>query len=97
MKQLSLSKINEVLLKVTNEYTAQQYYKKVAEEKDSNYGQEVYQGGETYKRVIYDIGEKDIFVKVTYAYDSYGNNEYLSQIQFVSPVIKSVTDYEPIN
>jgi len=35
----------------------------------------------------------DIFIKLTIRIDSYGENEFIEGIQFVKPVIKSVTDY----
>ena len=38
----------------------------------------------------------DIFVKLTIEVDSYGENEYIKGIQFVKPIIKTITDFESI-
>ncbi len=38
----------------------------------------------------------DVFVKIRIKTDSYGENESIVGIQFVKPVVKSVTDYEKV-
>lgn len=44
---------------------------------------------------IYDVGD-GLFLKETIKVDSYGENEEITELQFVQPVTKTVTDYETI-
>jgi hypothetical protein len=37
--------------------------------------------------------DEDVCIKLTLKVDSYGENEFITGIQFVKPVVKSVTDY----
>lgn len=37
-----------------------------------------------------------LFVKLTINTDSYGDNEFVAGVEFVQPIQKTVTNYEPI-
>jgi hypothetical protein len=45
---------------------------------------------------IYSLGEDDLHLKLILRTDSYGDNEFVSSIQIVKPIVKQVTDFEPI-
>lgn len=45
---------------------------------------------------IYPTDEKDIFIRLTINSDSYGCNEFVNGVEFVSPVQKQVTNYESV-
>jgi len=45
---------------------------------------------------VYPSEIEDVFIKLTVTTDSYGDNEKITSIQFVSPVTKNITNYEPI-
>ncbi len=46
---------------------------------------------------IYDLKMDNLYLKVVTSSDSYGNENGVTSIQFVKPITKQVTDYEPIN
>lgn len=46
---------------------------------------------------IYSIkGEEDIFLKIKYMNDSYGENDMIRGLQFVKPIEKIITSFEPL-
>lgn len=45
---------------------------------------------------IYSLGKDDLHLKLTLRTDSYGDNESVFSIQIVKPIIKQVTDFEPV-
>lgn len=48
--------------------------------------------GESYE--IYKVA--DIYVKIKISTDSYGDNERITGLEFVKPIVKQVTDFESI-
>ena len=43
---------------------------------------------------VYHIEELDIYINVTTVEDSYGENDYVSGIKFVKPVVKNIETFE---
>ena len=79
---LSIKEVNEILTKVIS-YGGT--LKEVASESNGDI-----------TTIVYDINKDGIFVKVVTECDSYENNESITSIQFVKPMVKTVTDYESI-
>lgn len=46
---------------------------------------------------IYNLGVDNLHLKLVMRTDSYGDGEFVHSVQIVTPVIKQVTDFEPIN
>lgn len=92
---MEIKQINEILKNVFN-YPSSKGYTKVLDEKPSTYHEEKYQGTEDTRIEIWDLHQDNLLVKLDYTTDSYGDNERLTNIQFVKPITKSVTDYESI-
>lgn len=81
---IEVKKLNEILSKVGNFGSK---YKKVASESDGEYRPST--------TTIYDVGD-GLFLKETIRVDSYGNEPELTELQFVQPVSRTITDYETI-
>jgi hypothetical protein len=81
---IEIKKINQVLSNIGN---FSNKYKSVAYENDGEYRPSTTN--------IYDVGD-GLFLKETIRVDSYGNEPELTELQFVQPVTKTVTDYETI-
>lgn len=62
--------------------------------KDLNGREEQGESSEIYE--IYPTDEKDIFIRLTINSDSYGDNEFVNGIEFVSPIQRQVTNYESV-
>lgn len=82
---IEIKKINEVLSNIGN---FSNKYKSVAYNNDGEYRPSTTN--------IYDVGN-GLFLKETIRVDSYGNEPELTELQFVQPVVKTVTDYQIIN
>ena len=91
--EIKLSKINEILSDLGRLSVK---YKKISSDQSSNYHEEKNMGDYGIKVEIFDIGEPNVFLKVAYHSDSYGGNELVASVQFVTAVEKVVTGYEPI-
>lgn len=81
---IEIKKVNEVLSKIGN-FSSK--YKSVAKESDGDYRPSTTN--------IYDVGD-GLFLKETIKVDSYGNEPELTELQFVQPVTKTITDYQTI-
>jgi hypothetical protein len=81
--KIEIEKINEVLSNIGNFYK----YKSVATENDGKYRPST--------TTIYDVGD-GLYLKETIKVDSYGNEPELTELQFVQPITKTVTDYQPV-
>jgi hypothetical protein len=60
---------------------------------------ELYEEGynETFEFYQHPEMPKNIFMKITIRTDSYGDNDFIHEIQFVEGKEKTITVYEPIN
>lgn len=89
--------INEALENIYKLRYNHPKFKKVSENTIDNLKGEVRQGENNEIIEIYSLGEKDLYLKLTLRTDSYGDNESVHSIQIVKPIVKQVTDFEPIN
>lgn len=87
---MQLSTINELLKDFSNFGIA------ISTDQSDNYHEEKEQDTEGIKVEIFPTPEKDVFLKVTTASDSYGDNEHVKSIQFVAATEKIITIFEPI-
>lgn len=97
--QIEIKKVNQILndLSKVYNYSFRFYlpktYTVVAEERGENWEEEA-QGTEG--EYHYVLQYESYFIKVTCYSDSYGNIDNKKLIQFVTPVVKTVTDYSAI-
>ena len=97
---MELQEINKILSFIpvmVNDY-GQNPYKKVLDKRDGNLQDSDYgsQGESDTITRVYDLSKNDLFLKIELSTDSYGNNESVSKIEFVKPVVKQVTDFETV-
>lgn len=88
--------INEALSNISSLRYNHKKFKKVSDSKVDNL-----RGGESQRDYdelieIYSLGEDDLHLKLVLRTDSYGDNEFVHSIQIVKPIVKQVTDFEPI-
>ena len=81
---MDYTKLNELL---GNLYTLRRQPKIESERPDIDEGTKGYE--------IFHV-EEDIYVKLTIAVDSYGDNEEVTGIEFVSPKTVQVTNFEKL-
>ncbi len=81
---IEITKINEVLLNIRN---FSNKYKIVVTESDGEYC--------PVTTTIYDVGS-GLFLKERIRVDSYGDNPEITELQFVEPITKTITDYQVI-
>lgn len=84
---VTYSKVNSILDNI-------QQYKVITDNKSIDYYKEKNQGEEGERVQILDIGIEDVYLKVVYKSDSYGSNETLDSIRFVTSTSKTVKVYE---
>jgi len=89
---MNYKKLNEIF-KNLNNITL----KKVSSNQSKNFYEQKDQGEEGEQIDIYNLGFDDMFLKVITASDSYGTELGVTSLQFVKPIIKQVTDFEPVN
>ena len=87
--EMKLSKVNEFL-------TTWRQYNIVSEETPKDYYQEKSQGDEGERIEVRDLKYEGLFLKVTFTSDSYGDGDQPTSFEFVKPVQKNITDYEPV-
>jgi hypothetical protein len=63
----------------------------------ADYYEEKNQGDEGLKVEIFAVdADPEIFLKIVKATDSYGDNEHITSIQFVTKLTKTIDTYEPV-
>lgn len=93
---MELSKINEILSDLY-QYTLQKKFTLVESNEPRNYWSEKNQGENSIKTEIYEVDKKTkTFLKISRTTDSYGSNESVVSISFVTPKEVKVTAFEPI-
>lgn len=89
---MELTKVNKLLINLnlnTNkdlEFVERQELEKP--EGQGSYGE--------YYLVYKIISEKDMYIKITYVTDSYGENDIVSSIQFVKPKKVTITEFQTL-
>jgi len=89
--------VNEALQNISKLRYNHPKFKKVSAKTIDNLREEEKQGESNEIIEIYSLGEEDLHLKLILNTDSYGDNEAISSIQIVKPIIKQVTDFEPVN
>lgn len=93
---MELKQINEVLQDLS-QYTLQKKFKLVESNEPRNYWSEKNQGDTSTRTEIYEVDKKTkTFLKVSRQTDSYGDNESIVGISFVTPKEVKVTAFEAI-
>lgn len=93
---MELKQINEVLQDLS-QHTLQKKFKLVEENQPRNYWSEKNQGDTSTRTEIYEVDkDKKVFLKVVRQTDSYGDNESVVGISFVTPKEVKVTAFEAI-
>lgn len=93
---MELKQINEVLSDLS-QYTLQKKFKLVESNEPRNYWSEKNQGDTSTKTEIYEVDkDKKVFLKISRQTDSYGDNESVVGISFVTPKEVKVTAFEAI-
>lgn len=88
--------INEALSDISSLRYNHKKFRKVSDSKIDNLHGGDSQGEYDELIEIYSLGEDDLHLKLILRTDSYGDNEFVSSIQIVKPIVKQVTDFEPI-
>lgn len=94
---MSLQLINEALSNIENLRYGNKKFPKVSSSKVENVDE--YNGSQgEYNEIIeiYALGEDNLHIRLELRTDSYGNDEAVHSISIVKPVVKQVTDFEPI-
>ena len=93
---MELKQINEILSDLS-ENSLRKKFTLVESSKPRNYWSEKNQGDTSTKSEIYEVDKKNkVFLKVQRATDSYGDNESLVGVSFVTPKEVKVTAFEAI-
>lgn len=93
---MSLEKINEALSDIDCLRYGHKKFKKVSSNIIDNLRGDERQGEYNEIIEVYSLGINDLHIKLTLRTDSYGSDETVYSVQIVKPVIKQVTDFEPI-
>ncbi len=88
--------INEALENISNLRYNHKKFKKVSGNRIDNLKGEERQGEYNELIEIYSLGQDDLHLKLVFRTDSYGDNDFIQSMQIVKPIIKQVTDFEPI-
>jgi len=88
--------INEALENIPNLRYNHKKFIKVSDSKIDNLHGRESQGDYDELIEIYALGADDLHIKLTLRTDSYGDNEFVHSIQIVKPIVKQVTDFEPV-
>lgn len=94
---MSLEKINEALSDIESLRHGNKKFPRVSSSKTNNVDE--YNGSQgEYDEIVevYSLGVDDLHVKLELRTDSYGYNEFVNSVQIVKPIIKQVTDFEPV-
>ena len=93
---MELKQINEVLQDLS-QHTLQKKFKLVEENQPRNYWSEKNQGDTSTRTEIYEVDkDKKVFLKISRQTDSYGTNQSIVGISFVTPKEVKVTAFEAI-
>src|SRR5208283_1660296 len=93
-KPMNYRQLNEALKNLNSLRNSGKRVERVIEKE---IGEESSQGDEGISYEVYKSPVEGIFIKLKITTDSYGNNDHVAGIEFVTPKEKTVTSYEPIN
>lgn len=94
MDSQELKKLNKYLSDFNQiRYNGKRINEEIVKSIDAEYPR---QGDTGLSYETYEL-EPGLYIRFTITTDSYGNESSLSGVQFVQPVTKTITSYEPIN
>ncbi len=93
---MSYKLINEALSDIEGLRYNHKTFKKVSNELIDNLRGDDRQGEYNEVIEIYSLGADDLHIKLTLRTNSYGYDEAVHSIQIVKPIVKQVTDFEPV-
>lgn len=94
---MSYKLINEALSDISSLRYGIGKFPKVSSNKSGNVDE--YDGSQgDYNEIveIYSLGIDNLHIRLELRTDSYGSNEFIHAVSIVSPIIKQVTDFEPV-
>lgn len=91
---MTIQRVNELLALFLEDKGAATNVELISTDESADYYEEKNQEDEGLKVEIWDINDPEVFVKVRKATDSYGDNERVTEIKFVTKSTKNVTVYE---
>lgn len=94
---MSYNLINEALSDIDSLRSGHKKFKKVSNNLIDNLRGREEQGEYNEIIEVYSLGVDDLHIKLTLHTNSYGYDEAVHSIQIVKPVVKQVTDFEPVN
>jgi hypothetical protein len=94
---MSYKLINEALSSIDNLRYGNKKFPKVSTNTVDNLRGVESQGDYNEIIEIYSLGEDNLHIKLELRSDSYGENELIHSVSIVSPIQKTVTDFEPVN
>lgn len=90
------SVINEALSDIPSLRYNHKKFKKVSDQLIDNLRGREEQGEYNERIEVYSLGVDDLHIKLSLRTDSYGDNESVTSIQIVRPIVKQVTDFEAV-
>jgi hypothetical protein len=93
---MSYNLINEALQDIESLRVGHKKFKKVSNSLVDNLRGDDRQGEFNEIIEIYSLGVDDLHIKLTLRTNSYGYDESIHSVQVVKPIVKQVTDFEPI-
>jgi hypothetical protein len=87
MQSLTIKEINEIL-------ASPEKFKEIESNASGDYYEEKDQGNVGKRVSIRDIKKEDLYLQITYENDSYGDNETMVSLKFVTKSTKTVEVYE---
>ena len=97
MESISIKVLNELLsVKTKHKYKSSQLSGHNGIDENSSEGEQG-EYNETFEFYQHPEMSKNIFLKVTNRTDSYGESDFIHDIQFVEGKAKTIIIYEPIN
>lgn len=93
---MSYKLINEALSDIDTLRYGNKKFPKVSSNKIDNLRGEERQGDYDEITEIYALGVDNLHIKLEIRTDSYGDGERVHGISIVTPIVKQVTDFEPV-
>lgn len=91
---MNLQRVNEIIAAFLESAPLPKGLKLISSDVSSDYNEEKDQGEEGLKVEIWDVGEATFFLKVRYATNSYGYDEHIKEIKFVTATEQTEITYD---
>ena len=93
---MSYKLINEALSDISSLRYGNKKFPKVSTNTIDNLRGDERQGEYNEIIEIYSLGQDDLHIKLELRTDSYGDSESVHSVSIVKPIVKQVTDFEPL-